>query len=78
MTIEAGKTFALVGPSGGGKTTLCHLIPRFYEIDKGALLLDHKDIRDIKMASLRGHIGLVSQDVFLLQEPSVRIFYMGG
>ncbi len=65
LTIEAGKTFALVGPSGGGKTTLCHLIPRFYEIDKGALLLDHKDIRDIKMASLRGHIGLVSQDVFL-------------
>lgn len=65
LQIPAGKTLALVGPSGGGKSTLCHLIPRFYEIDKGNIELDGLDIRQIKMSSLRGHIGLVSQDVFL-------------
>jgi len=64
-TIEAGKTIALVGPSGGGKTTLCHLIPRFYELDDGEILIDGIDIKDIKLKSLRKNIGLVQQDVFL-------------
>lgn len=65
LSIEAGKTVALVGPSGAGKTTLCHLIPRFYEIREGEILLDNIDIRDIKIKSLRSNIGLVQQDVFL-------------
>lgn len=65
LTIDPGKTFALVGPSGAGKTTLCHLIPRFYDIVEGAILLDGVDIRDIKIKSLRQNIGLVQQDVFL-------------
>lgn len=65
LSIEAGKTIALVGPSGAGKTTLCHLIPRFYEIEDGEILLDNIDIRDIKIKSLRKNIGLVQQDVFL-------------
>lgn len=63
--VEAGRTLALVGPSGGGKTTVCHLIPRFYEIDSGAILLDGKDIRTLTRSSLRRNIGIVSQDVFL-------------
>ena len=65
LTIEPGKTVALVGPSGAGKTTLCHLIPRFYEIKDGEILLDNINIRDIKIKSLRKNIGLVQQDVFL-------------
>jgi ATP-binding cassette subfamily B protein len=65
LKVEAGRTLALVGPSGGGKTTLCHLIPRFYEADSGRITLDGHDIRDIKLASLRRMIGIVSQDVFL-------------
>lgn len=65
MTINPGKTVALVGPSGAGKTTLCHLIPRFYEIKAGTILLDNIDIKDIKIKSLRKNIGLVQQDVFL-------------
>ena len=65
LSIEPGKTVALVGPSGAGKTTLCHLIPRFYEISEGQVLLDEIDIRDIKINSLRKNIGLVQQDVFL-------------
>jgi len=64
-TIKAGKTLALVGPSGGGKTTLCHLIPRFYELDDGDILIDGISIKDIKLKSLRKNIGLVQQDVFL-------------
>ncbi len=63
--VDAGRTLALVGPSGGGKTTVCHLIPRFYEIDGGAILLDGKDIRTLTRSSLRRNIGIVSQDVFL-------------
>lgn len=63
--IDAGKTVALVGPSGGGKTTLCHLIPRFYEIDEGAITVDGIDIRDMRRQSLRKNIGIVQQDVFL-------------
>lgn len=65
LKINAGKTLALVGPSGGGKTTLCHLIPRFYEIAEGAITLDGTDIKDIMRSSLRKNIGIVSQDVFL-------------
>jgi ATP-binding cassette subfamily B protein len=65
LTIAAGRTLALVGPSGGGKTTLCHLIPRFYEVSEGRITLDGIDIRDITLESLRAHIGIVSQDVFL-------------
>lgn len=65
LTIEPGKKVALVGPSGAGKTTLCHLIPRFYDIDEGQILLDDIDIKDIKIKSLRKKIGLVQQDVFL-------------
>lgn len=65
LNIEAGKTVAIVGPSGAGKTTLCHLIPRFYDINDGEILIDGKDIREITLKSLRGNIGLVQQDVFL-------------
>ncbi len=65
LNIEKGKTFALVGPSGGGKTTICHLIPRFYVIEKGSILIDGKDINDITMESLRRNIGIVQQDVYL-------------
>ncbi len=65
LDIEAGKTVAIVGPSGAGKTTLCHLIPRFYEIDKGEIFIDSINIKDIKLKSLRENIGLVQQDVFL-------------
>ncbi len=63
--IPAGKTIALVGPSGGGKTTLCHLIPRFYEIDEGSISIDGRDIRKVTRKSLRANIGIVQQDVFL-------------
>lgn len=65
LTIEKGKTVAIVGPSGAGKSTLCHLIPRFYEIDDGRIMIDGTDIRDIRLKSLRANIGLVQQDVFL-------------
>jgi len=65
LQVPQGRTLALVGPSGGGKTTLCHLIPRFYEITGGSITLDNIDIRDLKMSCLRDHIGLVSQDVYL-------------
>ena len=65
LKIEAGKTLALVGPSGGGKTTLCNLIPRFYNVSSGRILLDGHDLMDIKIPSLRRNIGMVSQSVFL-------------
>ncbi|MHB9937322.1 ABC transporter ATP-binding protein [Clostridium sporogenes] len=63
--VEEGKTLALVGPSGGGKTTLCNLIPRFYNIDKGDILIDDNSIYDVNISSLRKNIGIVQQDVFL-------------
>ena len=63
--IEPGETFALVGSSGSGKTTMCHLIPRFYDVTGGRILVDGKDIRDLTQSSLRKNIGLIQQDVFL-------------
>jgi len=63
--IPAGKTVALVGPSGGGKTTLCALLPRFYEVRKGAVTIDGQDVRDVTLDSLRQTIGIVQQDVYL-------------
>jgi len=63
--IKKGEKIALVGPSGGGKTTICHLIPRFYTLSNGDILIDNKSINDIKMESLRKNIGIVQQDVFL-------------
>ena len=65
LTVPHGKTVALVGPSGGGKTTLCHLIPRFYEVESGSVTVDGHDVRDVTLRSLRGSIGIVQQDVFL-------------
>ena len=65
LKVKAGESIALVGPSGGGKTTLCSLIPRFYEVSSGAILVDGKDIKDVTMASLRDNIGVVQQDVYL-------------
>jgi len=65
LTVEAGKTLALVGPSGGGKTTLCHLIPRFYDVDRGEISIDNENIKNITVKSLRENIGLVQQDIFL-------------
>ncbi len=68
LNIAKGKKFALVGPSGGGKTTICHLIPRFYEIVNGAILIDGKDIREVTRDSLRKNIGIVQQDVYLFND----------
>lgn len=65
LTIKAGETIAFVGPSGAGKTTLCSLLPRFYEIEGGSISVDGHDIRDLKLESLRSQIGIVQQDVFL-------------
>ncbi|TCK92363.1 ATP-binding cassette subfamily B protein [Natranaerovirga hydrolytica] len=65
LHIQSGETVALVGPSGGGKTTICQLIPRFYDVNEGAIQVDGKNIKDIKMNSLRRNIGIVQQDVFL-------------
>jgi len=65
IVVPAGKTIALVGPSGGGKTTLCHLIPRFYEVVEGKVLIDGNDIKNYTLKSLRQNIGLVQQDIFL-------------
>ncbi len=65
LDIEKGKTFALVGPSGGGKTTLCHLIPHFYDITSGQLLIDGREIHSITLESLRRNVGIVQQDIYL-------------
>ncbi|KRD63745.1 ABC transporter ATP-binding protein [Ensifer sp. ENS10] len=65
LTIHAGETIAFVGPSGAGKTTICSLLPRFYEVSEGSITVDGIDIRDITLSSLRGQIGIVQQDVFL-------------
>lgn len=65
LDVQAGEYIALVGSSGAGKTTLCSLIPRFYEVSEGSITIDGTDIRDIKMKSLRSKIGIVQQDVYL-------------
>ena len=65
LTIRAGEYVALVGHSGAGKTTLCSLIPRFYEVNEGAVLFDGYDVRDLSLCSLRQNIGVVQQDVYL-------------
>ncbi|MGH6860078.1 MAG: ABC transporter ATP-binding protein, partial [Phyllobacterium sp.] len=65
LSIEAGETVAFVGSSGAGKTTLCSLLPRFYEVGSGSIRIDGIDIRDMTLASLRSQIGVVQQDVFL-------------
>ena len=65
LTIQPGEKFALVGPSGGGKTTMCHLIPRFYDVSRGRILVDGSDVRSLTQESLRRSIGIIQQDVFL-------------
>ena len=65
--IPAGKSIALVGPSGGGKTTLCSLLPRFYDVDAGSVCVDGKDVRTLTLESLRRAIGIVQQDVYLFE-----------
>ena len=65
LKIKKGNVLALVGPSGGGKTTLCHLIPKFYPIEKGDIYIDGVNIKDITMSSIRKNVGIVQQDVFL-------------
>ncbi|KFC62137.1 ABC transporter related protein [Bosea sp. LC85] len=65
LHIKPGETIAFVGPSGAGKTTICSLLPRFYEVSGGRITIDGIDIRDMTLASLRGQIGIVQQDVFL-------------
>ncbi|EOR23012.1 ABC transporter ATP-binding protein [Cytobacillus oceanisediminis] len=65
LSINAGETIAFVGPSGAGKTTICSLIPRFYDVNSGSIKIDGIDIRDMTMKSLRSQIGIVQQDVFL-------------
>jgi len=65
LNVEVGDYVALVGSSGVGKTTLCSLIPRFYEVSQGRILLDGQDVRDVRLRSLRQHIGIVHQDVYL-------------
>lgn len=65
LTVPAGAYMALVGSSGAGKTTLCSLIPRFYDVTEGTIRIDGKDIRDVTLNSLRNHIGMVQQDVYL-------------
>ena len=65
LKINKGETFALVGPSGGGKTTICHLIPHFYDVADGKILLDGKEIHSLTMESVRRNIGIVQQDIYL-------------
>ena len=65
LHIKAGQCLAVVGPSGGGKTTLCQLLPRFYDVTAGSVSLDGVDVRKIKQASLRKNIGIIQQDVFM-------------
>ncbi len=65
LSVAKGENIAIVGPSGGGKTTLCNLIPRFYDITEGSIFIDGKNIKDITLRSLRENIGVVQQDVYL-------------
>ncbi len=68
LTVAAGETVAIVGPSGGGKSTLCQLIPRFYDVSEGSVSIDGLDVRDVTQNSLRRSIGVVQQDVFLFAD----------
>ena len=68
FTLPRGETLAVVGPSGGGKTTLCHLLPRFYDVTGGAVLVDGLDVRDVTQDSLRRSIGILQQDVFVFAD----------
>lgn len=68
LTVEPGETVAIVGPSGGGKSTLCQLIPRFYDVTQGAIRIDGQDIRDVTQRSIHENIGIVQQDVFLFAD----------
>lgn len=68
LHVTPGETIAVVGPSGGGKSTLCQLVPRFYDVTTGAVLIDGHDVRDITQRSLRRNIGIVQQDVFLFAD----------
>ena len=68
LDIEKGKTFALVGPSGGGKTTICHLIPHFYDVMSGKILLDGKEIHSLTLESVRRNTGIVQQDIYLFND----------
>ncbi len=68
LQIAPGETVAIVGPSGGGKTTLCQLIPRFYEVSSGSIRIDGQDVRDVTQRSIHENIGIVQQDVFLFAD----------
>ncbi len=68
LSVEPGETIAIVGPSGGGKTTLCQLIPRFYDVSEGSILIDGKDIRAVTQRSIHQNIGIVQQEVFLFAD----------
>ena len=68
LHVQPGETIAIVGPSGGGKTTLCQLIPRFYDVDSGSISIDGQDIRDVTQKSIHENIGIVQQDVFLFAD----------
>ena len=68
LRVQPGETVAVVGPSGGGKTTLCQLIPRFYDVDSGGIYIDGHDIRDVTQKSIHENIGIVQQDVFLFAD----------
>ena len=68
LDVQPGETIAIVGPSGGGKTTLCQLIPRFYDVDSGTISIDGQDIRDVTQKSIHENIGIVQQDVFLFAD----------
>ncbi len=68
LTVTSGETVAIVGPSGGGKTTLCQLIPRFYDVTRGSILIDGQDVRDVTQHSIHRNIGIVQQDVFLFAD----------
>jgi len=72
LEVKAGEVIALVGPSGAGKSTLANLVPRFYDVASGRILIDGKDIRDFTISSLRGKIGLVAQDTFLFNDTVAR------
>ena len=65
MSIKSGEKVALVGSSGAGKTTICNLIPRFYEVERGCIKIDNRDIKEYTLESLRDNIGIIQQDVFL-------------